>query len=155
MNYESVVELESEVRPGVRYQVSRMSFSRRLELMRRIQAKAAEAKFAAAAPDSPQDEADAALASAEIDLEYLRWGLAGVSGLSIDGEEATTEVLIERGPEELVSEALRLVLAATGLSEGERKNSESHSTSVKSRDPAGNATSVEEPGWSEGEVAVG
>jgi hypothetical protein len=42
--------------------------------------------------------------------------------LSVDGVEATPEVLLERGPEELFREALAAVRREAGLSEEERKN---------------------------------
>jgi hypothetical protein len=65
---------------------------------------------------------DAGLLQAEIDRVYLDWGLANVSGLEIDGERAGPLDLVDRGPEELVREALAAVKAGAGLSEAERKN---------------------------------
>jgi hypothetical protein len=65
---------------------------------------------------------DAGLLRAEIDRMFLLWGLTGVSGLRVDGVEATPEVLVERGPEELFREALAAVRRETGLTDDERKN---------------------------------
>jgi len=65
---------------------------------------------------------DGALARAEIDRLYVSWGLQSIAGLTIDGVEATPEILAERGPEELFREALGLVRQETGLDEAERKN---------------------------------
>jgi len=53
---------------------------------------------------------------------YLAWGLVYVGGLSLAGEPATPESLVERGPEALVHEALAAIKAECGLSETERKN---------------------------------
>jgi hypothetical protein len=85
---------------------------------------------------------EAALAASEIDRVYVSWGLAGVEGLEIDGRPATAELLLDAGPESLVSEALALIRREAGLSEEERKNFESHSTSAKENRPAGNATNA-------------
>ena len=48
--------------------------------------------------------------------------MKAVSGLVVDGEPATPEVLAETGPEDLFREALALVRTETGLNEEERKN---------------------------------
>ena len=59
---------------------------------------------------------------AEIDRLFLAWGLRSVSGLQLDGAEASPESLAEAGPEELCREALAAVRAQTGLTGEERKN---------------------------------
>jgi hypothetical protein len=71
---------------------------------------------------TPGERMDAGLLRAEIDRTYLLWGLTGVSGLEVDGVEATPETLAERGPEELFREALAAVRAEAGLTDEERKN---------------------------------
>ena len=53
---------------------------------------------------------------------YLRWALVGVDGLEIDGEAATAEQLLDRGPEELAREIVVAIKEECGLSEAERKN---------------------------------
>jgi hypothetical protein len=73
---------------------------------------------------------------------YVSWGLAGVEGLEIDGQPASVDLLLEAGPESLVSEALALIRREAGLSEEERKNFESHSISEKENRPDGNATNA-------------
>lgn len=65
---------------------------------------------------------EAALVQAEVNRLYLTWGLVEVSGLEIDGAQATPAALAERGPEDLFREALTAVKAETGLSGAERKN---------------------------------
>jgi hypothetical protein len=74
------------------------------------------------AGDAARDKMDAGVLRAEIDRLYLMWGLTAVHGLYVDGVEATPDVLVDRGPEELFREALAAVRAAAGLSESERKN---------------------------------
>ena len=142
MQYESEIEVESTAAPGVRLAVRRMSFARRLELTRRVQELAKKLAFLSAGEASADNEAEIALLAAEIDREYLSWGLARVEGLEIDGEPATPASLVEAGPEELVREALLAVRREAGLNEAERKNSESHSTSSSPIEPGGAATNA-------------
>jgi hypothetical protein len=117
-----VTVIESRLMPGVRFTVARMSFDRRVELMRRIRELARRAEFLAAG-ESTDDKMDAALARAEIERTYVAWGLRAVSGLVVDGRDAGPETLIGAAPEELFREALAAVRAETGLNEEERKNS--------------------------------
>jgi hypothetical protein len=121
MTYESVVTVESKVAPGVTFTLARMSFGRRLELMRQIRELAGRLEFLEAGRE-PKEQMDAALLRSEIDRIYLRWGLRGVTGLELDGLAATPESLTETGPEELFREAVEAVKATTGLNEDERKN---------------------------------
>jgi hypothetical protein len=121
MSYESCAVVESGIRTGVRYQIARMSFGRRVELMRRVRELSKRVEFLEAG-DSVGERMDAGLLRAEIDRVYLLWGLMGVSGLVVDGVEASADVLVERGPEELVREALAAVRREAGLLEDERKN---------------------------------
>jgi hypothetical protein len=122
VDYESVAVVDSKVRAGVRFEVARMSFGRRVELMRRVRELARRVEFLEAG-ESPGERMDAGLLRAEIDRMYILWGLVGVSGLRVDGVEATPETVIERGPEDLCGEALAAVRAQTGLTDAERKNS--------------------------------
>ena len=119
--YESVVEVPSGVKSGVAFRVARMSFGRRVELMRRVRELAGRVEFLEAG-EGADEKMDAGLLRAEIDRLYVVWGLMEVSGLQIDGIDATPEMLADRGPEELFREALASVRAETGLDEIERKN---------------------------------
>jgi hypothetical protein len=121
MTYESVVLVESQAGPGVTFTVQKMSYSRRADLMRRIRDLARRQEFLRAS-DQPGDKMDAALIETEINRVYLEWGLKSVSGLTVDGQEATPELLAESGPEDLFREALEAVRRQMGLSEEERKN---------------------------------
>jgi len=121
MRYESTTEVESRIAPGVRFTVARMSFGRRTELMHRIRELARRIAFLEAS-ETPADRMDAGLLRVEIDRLYLLWGLKGISGLWLDGTEASPAALIDAGPEDVCREALEAVRAETGLSEAERKN---------------------------------
>lgn len=121
MKYESVIEVSSHVAPGVTFTVSRMSYGRRVELMRQVRELAGKVEFLESG-GTPADKMDAALLSSEINRLYVTWGLRGLRGLTLDGIEATPQLLVENGPEELFHEALEAVRAQTGLSEPERKN---------------------------------
>jgi hypothetical protein len=121
MQYESFEIVESRGAPGVRLQIRRISFGRRLELAREIRELARKIEFLEAGAD-PKDQISASIAAREIEQIYLRWGLAGVEGLVLDGTAATPESLIESGPEHLVDEALSAIRAQCGLTEAERKN---------------------------------
>jgi len=122
MSYDSVVTVESRIAEGVRFEIARMSFGRRVELMRRVRELARKMEFLEAG-SAPGERMDAALLQAEVDRLYLNWGLRGLSGLEVDGAPATAETLAENGPEGLFREALAAVRAETGLSEEQRKNS--------------------------------
>ena len=121
MTYESVRTVESRVARGVSFTLAKISFGRRVELMRRVRELARRMEFLEAG-QAPGDKMDAALLQTEIDRVFLTWGLRGVSGLELDGSDATPELLAEAGPEDLFREALAAVRAETGLTEAERKN---------------------------------
>jgi hypothetical protein len=121
MTYESVATVESKVARGVKFTVAKMSFGRRAELLRQVRELARRIEFLEAGTD-PGQKMDAVLLRVDIDRLYVKWGLIGVSGLELDGVEATPELLAESGPEDLFREALLLVRSQTGLSAEERKN---------------------------------
>jgi hypothetical protein len=121
MNYESTFAVQSTSTPGVVLTVRRVSVARRLELLRSIRELVQRVEFYNAG-EKLDDKLEATIASVEIETLYVVWGIAGISGLSIDGLDATPEELVERGPELLVREAATVVRSQLGLSEEERKN---------------------------------
>ena len=121
MNYESFRTVESKELAGVQLTVRRMSFSRRLELMRKIRELAQRAEFLRAGED-PAEKMDGALLRAEIDRIYVAWGVEAIEGLELDGAAATPETLVSAAPEALFREALEAVKAECGLTEAEIKN---------------------------------
>jgi hypothetical protein len=121
MTYQSLKDVESKVAPGVWFRIARMSFARRVELMRQVRELARRMEFLEAG-QGPGEKMESALVQAEIDRLYLMWGLAEVSGLEVDGAAATPALLAESGPEVLFREALAAIKAEVGLNETERKN---------------------------------
>jgi hypothetical protein len=120
MNYESWLERESRTTPGVTFVLAKMSFGRRVELMRRLREIAQKVEFLEAG--DAREKIEAALLTSEIDRLYVIWGLREVRGLELDGEAATPESMAAIGPEELFREAVATVKTECGLTEIERKN---------------------------------
>ena len=121
VTYDSVVTVASKAIPGVRFVLNRVSFGRRMELSRQIREISRRGEFLEAGNDV-QDKIEANILAQEVDAMYLRWGLVSIEGMKIDGEPATAERLIEKGPEELTREIAGAVKEQCGLSENERKN---------------------------------
>ena len=92
-----------------------------LELVRSIREIGRKAEFLAAGSDA-REKLEGAVLAGDVDRAYLEWGFVAVEGLMIDGEAATPEMLIEKGPVALTLEVLGKVKAECGLSEDERKN---------------------------------
>jgi hypothetical protein len=122
MEHQSEITMESQTTAGVRFTVARMSFGRRLELTRRVGELAARTEYNNAGQNGAE-RLEAALLEGEIDRIYLEWGLVKVEGLAIDGEPATAERIVSRGPEKLCREIVAAIKAECGLNEEERKNS--------------------------------
>lgn len=142
MDYQSFVWKESAQVEGVRLRIRCMSFGRRLELMKQVGDSLARLEFLQSGEQTAAVAAEATTLGAAIDREFLLWGLEQIEGLEIDGEKATPAALIESGPEALVREALSAVRQTAGLSEQERKNSESPSILPLAAKPSGSATSA-------------
>ena len=119
--YDSALWFDAESAGGVRYAIARLTFGRRLDLARRIREIGRKAEFLAAGTDA-REKLEAAVVGAEVDRAYLEWGLLAVEGLTIDGEPATPQAVVDKGPLELATEILGRVKLECGLSEGERKN---------------------------------
>lgn len=121
MDYRSSRVVHSKIYPGVSLTVRRLSFGRRIELLKQVTELAAKIEFLEAGRD-PREKLEASLLAAELDRLYLTWGLEGVDGLEIDGVPATPELLVSMGPEELCGEALSAIKAEFGLNAEEEKN---------------------------------
>ena len=121
MNWSGSTIVPSRVHAGVEFVIARMSFGRRLELMKMVRGLATRAEFFEAGCDG-RNHMEASLLGAEIDRLYLEWGLEEIRGLELDGLPATPRSLTERGPEALFREALDAVRTECGLNEEERKN---------------------------------
>jgi hypothetical protein len=121
VHYESVVWINSQARPGVKFAIHRVSFGRRMELSRRVREISQKAEFLAASTEL-HEKIEANILGQEIDAMYLQWGLASVEGLIIDGETAGATQLLEKGPEDIAREVVDAIKAQCGLTEAERKN---------------------------------
>jgi hypothetical protein len=121
VNYQSSKVFQSKTLPGVRFAVQRMSFGRRLELCHRIREIAPKLEFLEAGTEFGE-KVEANLLGQEIENLYLRWGLASVEGIRIDGDLPAAELLIAKGPEPLAKEIVAAIQAECGLTEEERKN---------------------------------
>ena len=121
VSYESALTIESKVMPGVKFVINRISFGRRMELSRRVREITQKTEFLEAGSELGE-KIEAGILAQEVDAMYLRWALVGVDGLEIDGEPATAEQLLDRGPEELAREIVVAIKEQCGLSEAERKN---------------------------------
>lgn len=119
--YESVLMIRSKAMPWVTFAINRISFGRRMDLSRRAREISKKAEFLDAS-NQLQDKIDASILAQEVDAMYLTWGLVKIEGLTIDGEAATAELLIERGPDEVTREIVGAIKAQCGLSDAERKN---------------------------------
>jgi hypothetical protein len=119
--YESVLMIRSKAMPAVTFVINRISFGRRMDLSRRAREISRKAEFLEAGGQL-QEKIEGSILAQEVDAMYLRWGLVSIAGLTIDGEAATAESLLERGPDELTREIVMAVKEQCGLSEGERKN---------------------------------
>jgi hypothetical protein len=120
-DYESVITVRSRTLPGVTFAIKRISFGRRMELSRRARELSKKAEFLEAGSEL-RDKIEAGILAQEVDAMYLSWGLVSIAGLTIDGEPATAELLLERGPDEITKEIVAAVKQQCGLSEDERKN---------------------------------
>jgi hypothetical protein len=119
--WESRVWFEARALEGVRYEIVRVSFGRRIELARRIREIGRKMEYLEASSDA-RETLEATVLSAEIDRAYLEWGLVSVEGLEIDGAPATPETLVDHGPVELAMEILGRIKSECGMTEDERKN---------------------------------
>jgi hypothetical protein len=113
--------VKSSDQPGVEFVIARMTFGRRIELMRQIRDLAVRLEYFEAGRQE-SNGMEASLLGAEIDRIYIRWGLEEIRGLELDGAPANAESLIDCGPENLFLEVLTAIKAECGLTENERKN---------------------------------
>ena len=119
--YSSLLRLESKTMPGVNYAIRCVSLSQRIQLTKKVRELAIRYEFLQAG--NTPDQLEASLADLLVRRLYLEWGLADISGLTIDEQPATVDVFIENGPEALSDEVIAAIRAELGLSEEERKNS--------------------------------
>jgi hypothetical protein len=120
VSYSSVLWHKSKTIEGVGFAIRRVSLAQRLELNKRVRELTLRHEFLKAGPAA--DQLEATWADLLVQKLYVEWGLAGLEGLSIDGEIATVGLLIDKGPEGLVDEIVSVIQEEIELSEEERKN---------------------------------
>jgi len=121
VRYESTLQLHSSVYPTVSYRIRRPSFLRRSQLISQVRELGRSLQFLEASPDIVE-KLEAVRTRTEINRLYLQWGLESISGLLVDGEAATVELLLAKGPEDLTNEILEQIKRQCSLSEPEIKN---------------------------------
>ena len=77
--------MESRVVPGVTFTIAKMSFARRVELMRRVRELARRMEFPGGERRRGRQDGCGA-ATAEIERVYVTWGVKAVAGLAVDGQ---------------------------------------------------------------------
>ncbi|MBV6430872.1 MAG: hypothetical protein IANPNBLG_00992 [Bryobacteraceae bacterium] len=120
-HYSSTLQHESRSIPGVTFTLERLSFGKRLELLRRVHALAGKLEFCAAS-ETVASQFEAAILEKSIQQIYLECCLVQVQGLLIDGEAASVDILLQRGPGSLVEEIATTIQGQMTLSAEERKN---------------------------------
>lgn len=119
--WESRVWFDAQAMPGVRYEILRVSFGRRIELARRIREIGRKMEYLEAGA-TEKETLEATVLAAEIDRAYLEWGLVSVEGLEIDGAAATPATVVDQGPVDLAVEILSRIKSECGMTEEQRKN---------------------------------
>jgi hypothetical protein len=120
-SYSSVIWHDSKALAGVRYATRRISLKQRIELASKVREIVLQHEFLKAGDAS--DQLEVTLGELLAQKLYIQWGLHEIQGLTIDGEPAIVESVIEKGPEELTDEIVATIRAQLELSEEERKNS--------------------------------
>jgi hypothetical protein len=119
--YTSLRWHESKTFKGVRFATRRVSLLQRIELTSRVREIVLRHEFLKSGDGS--DQLEITLGELLVRKLYIEWGLHGIQGLAVDGEPATVESLIEKGPEALTGEIVATIREQLELSEEERKNS--------------------------------
>lgn len=121
VTHASVVWHDSKEYAGVRYAIRRVSLSQRIELIDKVRSLLQRHEFLKAGDSSDQLEAN--LGELLIRKLYLEWGLVALENLTIDDEQATVPLLIEKGPDSLTDEIITAIRGQLELTTEERKNS--------------------------------
>lgn len=119
--HSSVIWHDSSEIPGVRYSIRGLSLAQRIELTRKTRELLLRHEFLKAG--DRLDQLEASLSELLVRRLYIEWGLIEIRGLNIDGQPATVDLLIEKGPEALTEEVAAAIRAGLELTEQERKNS--------------------------------
>ena len=119
-NYSSLIWHESAAVGGVRYATRRVSLQQRIELASKIREIVLRHEFLKAGDSG--DQLEVTLGELLVRKLYIEWGLLEIKNLTIDGELATVESIVAKGPEALADEIVTTIRGQLDLSEDERKN---------------------------------
>ena len=153
-NFSTTKTVNSVKLPGVVFQLRKMTERRRLKLMlstgpinAEIREKIEQQRNLREQTPPPiaqilQLDADInVLVTEKLNPAKIAWGVAGISGLSLDGEPATMDNLLD-WPSDLIEEIIELIDGGTALNEVEQKNSASPTTSGAQTGGRENSTSA-------------
>jgi hypothetical protein len=115
------LRFESESFAGVEFSIRKVSLLQRIELVAKVRELTLNHEFLRAG--DPKDQLEATISELLVQRLYLEWGVVDLRGLTIDGEAASVQLLIERGPEALAAEISGAIRTHLEFSETERKNS--------------------------------
>ena len=118
--YSTVTWHESQAVPGVQYGIRKVSLAQRIELTSRARELTQRYEFLRAGDAA--DQLEASLEDLLTRKLYLEWALAEIRDLTIDGQDATVDMIAEKAPEALSNEIVASIQAELSLSEEERKN---------------------------------
>jgi hypothetical protein len=119
--HQSLLWLESELFPGVEFSIRKVSLAQRIELSARMRELTLKNDFLKAGELT--DQLQATMADLLVKQLYVEWAVVDLKGLVIDGEPASLQLLLSRGPEALVNEVADAIHKHLELSDVERKNS--------------------------------
>ncbi|CAB4130912.1 hypothetical protein UFOVP130_44 [uncultured Caudovirales phage] len=138
MNFESRLTIPSTLTgfEDVKFTLNKMTEGRRIKLRLALAETSAKLRemVEEATTLAGQSEPSTVRASALLDgvtalieekvtPQWVRWGLHSIEGLTIDGEAATTDSLIESGPRALYAEIADAIKREAGMSEEQRGES--------------------------------
>lgn len=121
VTYTSTKPIQSKTLPGVTFHIRKMSLDTRLRMLESLSEVSKQLDFHQAG-ETLHDQLQTHTLSALTESVYIRTGLEEISGITIDGQPATTESLIRCGPERLTREIAEAIRQEAFLSEEERKN---------------------------------
>jgi hypothetical protein len=154
LNFETKVRIESDKLPGVAFTVRRLSKIQRdkitlaalqdqlrvSDLWEQLQKKLEDKD---AASEAVRLDAEiGVITSANLKPMYIRAGLVSIEGVQYGGKPATTDLLIENGPDELVDEIWLAINAHAKLTMEQQGNSPSAAASSEAATAAENLTTV-------------
>jgi hypothetical protein len=130
MQFSSRITTESTACPGVTFTLNKMTEGRRIKLRLTMAEKTAKLREIMVEVNRLREDPEPNQARVaelldtvtetledEITPAWVKWGLHSITGLTIDGQEATPDLLIADGPRDLYKEIAAAIKSEAGLSE--------------------------------------